>query len=56
MDYFSGLKKAFDNIESEMTRSLVGNNKEEPPVEPHVIEEKSSSKVCRGGCRRRGRR
>ena len=43
MDYFSGLKKAFDNIESgEMTRSLVGNNKEEPPVEPYVIEEKDS--------------
>lgn len=48
MDYFSGLKKAFDSIENEMTRSLVGNNKEEPPVEPYVIEDKASSKVrCR---------
>ena len=45
MDYFSGLKRAFDSIESEMTRSLVGNNKEEPPVEPYVIEDKTSSKV-----------
>ena len=45
MDYFSGLKKAFDSIESEMTRSLVGNNKEEPPAEPYVLEDKSSSKV-----------
>lgn len=45
MDYFSGLKKAFDNIDNEMTRSLVGN-KEQPHVEPHVIEETSSSKVC----------
>ena len=44
MDYFSGLKKAFDSIESEMTRSLVGN-KEEPPVEPYVIDDKTSSKV-----------
>ena len=42
MDYFSGLKKAFDSIENEMTRS---NNKEEPPVEPYVIEDKASSKV-----------
>ena len=48
MDYFSGLKKAFDSIENEMTRSLVGDNKEEPPVEPYVIEDKASSKVrCR---------
>lgn len=39
MDYFSGLKKAFDSIESEMTRSLTGNSKEEPPVEPYVIDD-----------------
>lgn len=45
MDYFNGLKKAFDSIENEMTRSLVSNNKEEPPVEPYVIAEKASSKV-----------
>jgi len=37
MDYFSGLRKAFDSIESEMTRSLQGNNTQETSVEPHVI-------------------
>jgi len=43
MDYFSGLRKAFDSIESEMTRSLKGNNTQEAPVEPHVIPVDNSS-------------
>ena len=37
MDYFSGLRKAFDSIESEMTRSLPGNNTQETSAEPHMI-------------------
>jgi len=46
MDYFSGLRKAFDSIESEMTRSLKGNDTQETPVEPHVIPvDESSPKV-----------
>ena len=47
MGYFNGLKKAFDSIESEMTRSLKGNNTQEAPVEPHVVsmDDSSTNKV-----------
>ena len=47
MGYFNGLKKAFDSIESEITRSLKGNNTQEAPVEPHVIpvDDSSTNKV-----------